>query len=152
MTNNEQILSDLLSGDAKRILNASHTVINCGITNRKLIQDLYQYLGEIEDKTRNIHYGGGILPNKRFVEKAIRMIRASITEECLCQHLFEKYGQSGKSLQRYGFVLLEEKTEGYINRSIIKCPACNQYYEVEEKYTGGHVTTTEHRRVQGSCF
>lgn len=148
MNNKEQILSELLSGDAKRILEASHTVINCGITNKRFLQDLYLYLHEIEDKTRNIHYSGGILPNKRFVEKAIRMIRASITEKCLCEHLFEKYGQSGKSLQRYGFVLLAEKTEGYVNRSIIKCPACNQHYEVEEKYTGGHVTSTEYRRVQ----
>ena len=152
MTNNEQILSDLLSGDAKRILDASHKVISCGITNKRFLQDLYLNLHEIEDKTRNIHYGGGILPNKRFVEKAIRMIRASITEECLCEHLFEKYGQSGKSLERYGFILTEEKTEGYVTRSIIQCSACNQHYEVQEKFTGGHVTTTEYRKVQGLCF
>lgn len=147
MTDKQQILLDLLSGDAKRILDASHKVISCGITNKRFLQDLYLHLHEIEDKTRNIHYGGGILPNKRFVEKAIRMIRASITEECLCEHLFEKYGQSGKSLGRYGFILLEEQTEGYVNTSIIRCPACNQHYKVQEKFTGGHVTSTEHRKV-----
>lgn len=37
MLNIEQMIADLLSGDKKRILDASHTVIHSGILNRKLI-------------------------------------------------------------------------------------------------------------------
>ena len=147
MISKEQIISDMLSGDAERILHASHTVIHSAITNRKLIMNLFPYLSEIKKKTNNLQYGGAILPNKRFVEKAIQMIGDSIEEKCLCEYLFDGFGQNGKSMERVGFVLLEETTDNYINRSIIECPVCHQRYEVEDEYTGWHINTTRYKKI-----
>ena len=149
MLNIEQMIADLLSGDEKRILDASHTIIHSGILNRKLINELYPYLSEIKEKTSNLHYGGTILPNSRFVEKAIRMIEDSVGDKCLCEYLFDGFGQNGKSMVKYGFVLLEENIDrdNYINRSIIECSGCRQQYQVEEEYTGWHITTTRHRAI-----
>ncbi len=147
MLNNQQILLDMLSGDEKRILHASHTVIHSGITNRKLLMELHPHLSDIKEKTRSLKYGGSLMPNDRFVEKAIRMIDESVGNKCLCEYLFDFIGQNGKSMVRYGFVLLEENMEGYIDRSIIECSSCHQRYEVEEEYTGWHATITRRKKI-----
>ena len=147
MLNNQQILLDMLSGDEKRILHASHTVINSGITNRKLLMELHPQLSDIKEKTRSLTDGGSLMPNDRFVEKAIRMIDESVGNKCLCEDLLDFFGQNGKSMVRYGFVLLEENMEGYIHRSIIECSSCHQRYEVEEEHTGWHATTTRCKKI-----
>ena len=145
----ESMLPDMLSGDEKRILSASHTVIYSAIKNRRLINELHPYLSEIKEKTRNLNYGGTMLPNKRFVEKAIRMIEDSVGDKCLCEYLFDGFGQNGKNMVQYGFVLLEENTDvdNYIHRSIVECSNCHKKYEVEEEYTGWYITTTRYKVI-----
>ena len=147
MISKEQILLDMLSGEASRVLHASHEVKDSAITNTKLIKELYPYLPEIKKKSSNLQYGGAILPNKRFVEKAIQMIEASVDEKCLCEYLFDDFGQNGKNMERFGFVLLEETMDNYINKSIIECPVCFQRYEVVEEDTGWHINSTRYRKI-----
>ncbi len=143
----EEVLQGYLSKDAHRVLKASHEVIHSVIKDRDMIESLVPYLEKIQEATQNLSYGGTVLPNQRFVDKALKIIWDSKENQCLCEYAFDGFGQCAKFMEKYGFVLLEEKTEGYVNTGKIECPKCHQRYIVEEEFTGWHVTSTRYRRV-----
>lgn len=62
-------------------------------------------------------------------------------------YAFDDFGQRAKTMVKYGFVLLSEGTEGYINTGEIECPRCHQKYIVEEEFSGGHITNSRHRKI-----
>ena len=144
----DKILEGFLSNNADRVLESSHEVRRSIITDREMIEALVEDLDKIEKATRGLNYGGLLLPNRRFVDKALMIIRGSHENKCLCEFAFEDVGQSAKSLQRnFGFILLSEETKGYINAGKIECPKCHQKYLVEEEYTGGHVTKSRYWKI-----
>ena len=147
---NEDVLQGFLSKDANRVLVASNEVRKSIITNRGMIEALFPYIDEIEAATCNLSYGGTIMPNWRFVHKALMIIRDSRKKACLCEYAFEDYGQSVKMLGNYGFKILSERVERekYTTIGEIECPLCHQRYIAEEEFTGWHMTTSRHRKVE----
>lgn len=143
----EEVLQGFLSKDARKVLTASHEVIHSVITDRERIESLVPHLDLIKEQVQGLSYGGAILPNQRFVDKALTVIKESKGSKCLCEYAFDGFGQCAQMMEKYGFVLLSEKTEGYINKGEIECPKCHQRYIVEEEFTGWHVTSTRYRRV-----
>ena len=143
----EEVLQGFLSKDAHKVLAASHEVIHSVINERELIEALVPHLDLIQERIQGLSYGGAILPNQRFVDKALTVISESKESKCLCEYAFDGFGQYAKLMEKYGFILLSEKTEGYVNRGEIECPKCHQRYIVEEEFTGWHVTSTRYRRV-----
>lgn len=147
-TRRDEVLEGFLSKNADKVLKSSREVIRAVITNREMIESLVEDLDKIEEATRGLNYGGLLLPNRRFVDKALMIIRGSKENRCLCDFAFEDVGQSVKSLERnYGFILLSEETKGYINAGKIECPKCNQRYVVEEEDTGWHATSSRHWKI-----
>jgi len=143
----EEILEDFLSKDARRIWSASGKVLNSVITDREDIEALFPHLGEIRSATSGIDFGGAFLPNKRYLDKALMVIKASKSSECLCKYAFTDYGQSVESLENVGFILLSKKTENFVTMGEVECSRCHQRYIAEEEFTGWHMTSSRHRKV-----
>lgn len=143
----EEILAGFLSKDAHKIIASSHAIIHSVITDRNRIKALHPYLDDIKEATQGISYGGAILPNQRFVDKALKVIEDSMKPDCLCEYSFDDFGQSVQMLKKVGFVVHSEKTENYITTGVIECPNCHQRYIVEEEFTGWHVTSSRHRAL-----
>lgn len=143
----EEILEDFLSKDARRIWSASGEVLNSVITNRDDIEALFPHLSEIRNATSGIDYGGAFLSNKRYLDKALEVIKESKGSGCLCEYAFTDYGQSVESLKNVGFILLSKKTENFITTGEVECSRCHQRYIAEEEFTGWHMTSSRHRKV-----
>lgn len=143
----EEVLENFLSGDARKVLNACHAVIHSVVTDREMIESLVPHLSRIKEATKQLNYGGGFAPNQRFVDKALKVIDNSRREKCLCEYSFDKYGQRAEFFVQRGFVLLWEKTEGFVNTGEIECSRCHQRYIVEEEFTGWHMTSTRYKKV-----
>ena len=143
----EEILQGFLSKDTHKVVASSHEVIHSVITDRSLIEALYPHLGEIKKATQGMSYGGSILPNQRFVDKALKVIEDSRKPDCLCKYSFDDFGQSVQMLEKVGFEIHSEKTENYVTTGEIECPLCHQRYIVEEEFTGWHVTSSRHRAI-----
>lgn len=145
----QELVNDFLSGYPSQVLDASHRVINLAVQNRLLIEALVPYLGGIINATSGLSYGGAILSNERFVRRAIDIIDASQTSECLCKFMFEPFGYNAESFAKaYDFLLIEpSKSEGFIRTGVVQCPVCKNKYEVTEEYTGWHTTTTTYKKL-----
>ncbi len=143
------IVDNFLSEDPSKILDASHKVINSVIRNRPLIEALVPYLDEIISYTAWINYGGAIISNERFVERAIKIIKTSQTRECMCYLTFDSFGCTAEMVaDSHGFILVEpSKRDGYISTGVIQCPVCKNKYAVSEEYTGWHTTTTKYKKL-----
>lgn len=142
--NKEFILQEWLSGDAYRILQAAHDIRHSCITHKETLIELYPSLEQMENISRTMDFGGMILPNKRFVDKALQLIKESVEKACLCSLLFEPFNQNGHLMQKFGFQLLSEDydTDFMAHECIIQCPACHQKYKMEEYHTSWHMTNT----------
>ena len=80
----EMILEDLLSQDSQRIWYASCEIIHLG-QERMRILPLVPHLAEIRQATEHIVLGGGLAPNRRFVDLALRTIQFHRdSEDCHC--------------------------------------------------------------------
>ncbi len=144
----EEMLQGFFSGDASRILKACHAVNHAAISDRETIEAVAVYLDEIREVVKGKSYGGAVLPNQRFVDRAVTIIEESKRPTCLCKYVFDGFAQCAASLERsYGFILESEETKGFVNSGIIRCPRCGQRYLVEEEFTGWHMTSTRHRPI-----
>lgn len=142
--NKEYILEEWLSGQEHRILQAAHDIAHNCIVHKNVLTELYPLRQQMEDIATPLDFGGHILPNKRFVEKALMLIKESIERPCLCALTFERHAQNGHLMQQYGFKLHSEDydTDFMAHECIIECPVCHQQYKIEEYDTGWHMTVT----------
>lgn len=148
----EEIKKNLLSDDASTILHTAHDILYMSTMNVKeresVLNDAYLCLDEIKEHVKDMEFGGAILPNKRFVYRALSLIEQSKDGQCKCMLAFDGYGQDESTMQEcYGFRICFHELDGYIERSIIQCPCCKTFYEIENEYTGWHVNTFRHRKI-----
>lgn len=150
MDKKEEVLQGFLSKDAGRVLKSAGEVTGAVITDREFIEELSPHLNEIRKATQGLNYGGGFLRNQRYVEKALEIISKSRGRECLCEYAFTDYGQSVEALEERGFIVLSKRVDRKKFTTIgeIECPGCHQRYIAEEEFTGGHMTSSRHRKVE----
>lgn len=142
--NKEYVLEEWLSGQEHRILQAAHDIAHNCIVHKDVLTELHPLRQQMEDIATPLDFGGMILPNKRFVDKALQLIKESVERSCLCSLLFEPFNQNGHIMTQFGFQFLSEDydTDFMAHECIIQCPVCHQKYKIEEYNTGWHMTST----------
>lgn len=144
----EKILNGLLSDDPETIQSAARDVVDCVILSRETIAYLWKYKNKIK-KNLSVKrdYGGGIAPNKRFVDRALEIIERFETGDCLCEYAFDSFGQYPSSMLRYGFEVLSVNHKDYTDSGVIRCPLCKQKYGISCTYTGWHIDLSAYRKL-----
>jgi hypothetical protein len=131
----------MISGDSHKIWEASNEIIKyCQDTDS--IQPLIKWLEEIKDKTHNINLGGGLAPNKRFLDKAIETIEHyKYKNECTCQLYIGGYydGFNPKEEEQKGNIKVLNEIQGdWMADYTVQCSRCHQEYDVIQRE--GHYT------------
>ena len=128
------LLSDFLSGDPTRIWSASGAVRACN--DRAVLARLAAFADQIEEETKGIDLGGGILPNSVHLEFALRKLRHVLeSDECLCNFFLGDSLASPEVLARAGQLEVlsnEANAENYSWLYECRCPLCRNRYLVEE--------------------
>lgn len=126
----KEILNDILSGDVHKVWKSSCEIVKLSQDAR--VKELVPYIDEIIDKTKNLQMGGIWAPNKRFVDKAIRVLEFYKTETgCACCLLGED--DNPKELNT---INIQEKVKcknsNYVDYYIVQCVKCNKCFKVIE--------------------
>ena len=147
----EELLKGLMSDDSDEILETAYKINRMVSSNNEQLVELAQHLPQIEENIKGKDFGGVIMSNDRFVYRAIDMIKAAKEGgKCRCEKVFEPFAQNAEYLaSSYGFILVKksESVSQYVMRGEIECPNCGARYEVEEEYTGWHMTSSRHKRI-----
>lgn len=137
----ETILEDLLSRDPQRIWSASCEVIHLG-QERTRILPLVPYLTEIGRAAEHTVLGGGLAPDRRFVDMALRTIRFHRdSEDCPCC-LYPLPGDDGifdpqEEMER-GYVRILDRMldEHHTGDYLVQCTRCGRTFQIIQEW--GH--------------
>ena len=137
----EMILEDLLSQDPQRIWYASCEVIHLG-QERTRILPLVPHLAEIRQAAEHIVLGGGLAPNRRFVDLALQTIQFHRdSEACPCclyplpqgDCVFDPREEAERGRVR---ILDCTVNEHYTGDYPVQCARCGRLFQVTQEW--GH--------------
>ena len=131
----EMILEDLLSQDSERIWYASCEIIHLG-------QERTRILAEIRQAAEYIALGGGLAPNRRFVDLALRTVQFHRdSEDCPCclyplpkgDCIFDPWEEAER-----GYVCILDCTadEHYTGDCLVQCTRCGKLFQITQEW--GH--------------
>lgn len=128
----EEFLEEILSGDTHKVWSSSCYIMHMS-QNEEKVREFIPYLEEIKRKTENLVMGGGLAPNKRFVDKAIRTIEFYKNGTgCSCCLLGEEDNPN-----KYETIDVKEtvnfKNSTYVDYYFVECKKCKQKYKVKER-------------------
>ena len=137
----EMILEDLLSQDSERIWYASCEIIHLG-QERTRILPFVPHLAEIRQAAEYIALGGGLAPNRRFVDLALQTIQFHRdSEACPCclyplpqgDCIFDPREEAER-----GYVCILDCTadEHYTGDCLVQCTRCGKLFQITQEW--GH--------------
>lgn len=134
---NQEIISEITSRDTHKVWNSSCKIIEIGQDTERIIE-LIPYLDLIKDKTKGLKMGGGLAPNQRFIDFAIRILEHyKSSQECSC-NLYLEHSINPEREEKNGFITILEKKQGdWEIDYLIACTKCGTEYKVNRN-DGGH--------------
>ncbi|MDF2588507.1 MAG: hypothetical protein K0S41_2348 [Anaerocolumna sp.] len=130
-----EILQNILSHDTHKVWEASCNIISLGQDNERM-KEFIPYLEDIRTNTRGLNMGGLIVPNQRFIDKAIEIIEFYKKDTgCSCCLLGEDSNPSHE--EKNGNMIIQDiihiENSNYIDYYIVNCMKCNKKYKVFER-------------------
>ncbi|MBQ9767772.1 MAG: hypothetical protein IJW37_06685 [Lachnospiraceae bacterium] len=132
------IKNDLFEGteaDLRYALGKLYTFV----FQRRVLVELSAHRDTIEKRIKKM----GIKMRNGIEEIAIKLIKESPTDRCLCRYAIDlDDAQYGDSLGEIGFIVHKQQWDEYDYRECkVECPCCHQKYMLEGRFNGhSHIT------------
>jgi len=124
-------LADLLSGDPRRIWQASWEII--GTRDAGLLDSLRHELSTIHRATADIELGGAISPNRDALIHALEKVQSYRAWRCWCDDYPRLLAYDpAREEDRGNVIVLRQDRSGWPVTYECECNVCNRRFSVEE--------------------
>lgn len=129
------LLNELKSGDAPRILEAAKVIIR-NRYDRNFVAPLFEHPAQIKGTCSEIDFGGKLASNKRFLDCALKVIefhRDEVGCACILNRELEAFDPSEEEKKGRVIILDTIYANGpYVDFYTVECTNCRNKYKVEE--------------------
>lgn len=133
-----EIIEEMMSRDTHKVLRSSCKIIEFGQNSQK-IKEIIPFLDEIKEKTKGLVMGGGLAPNQRFVNFAIRIIVFHENSKACSCNLYTEHSIDPEREIHNGYIEQLKRIAGdWEVNYVVECNKCGQKYNVLRN-DGGHM-------------